>query len=439
LGLQREHSELDLQFSTKDMQRVQKTTLQKLIDLQHSDGSWRWGTWCTVGSKYHTAAVLWYMAALKRAGYLPDDNANLNRMIERALKFYDSMVDDTDLQYTVTRSAFPNVTQSLNGKKVSDATVQWINKNWKKFDVSTKALAATALQYTGNKNMAKTLIGSLNEFGTQTKSKGFEFMNVRSLPTYAHLLHAYAAVTPTSEHVDGLRQYLIVRKQATDWGTYAVTSDIVAAMINSGTKWTVPAEGATIAVDGTPVDVQSIGRTGSITTDVTGSRLSISVNGNTPAYGAVISRYDAPMTNVAAYSDGEISIAKDMYVQRNGSWQKADTLRVGDKLKIVLTVKASRPFSDLVITDDRAATLMPTVQNAGWVYGDGISAYRENRNAATNLYVNYMSKGTYKLEYEMSVNNAGTFASGIATVTCAQAPELTAHSAGTTLHVSPQK
>jgi hypothetical protein len=438
LGLNKQHPELALQLDIKDMQRVQKNSLKKLLELQYSDGSWRWGKWCTFGSKISTATVLSYMATLKRAGYLSDD-ANITAMIERALKFYDGIVTDTDLNYTVTRSAFANVEQSLNGKRVSNATVQWINKNWKKFDISTKAFAATALQYTGNKNMAKTLIGSLDEFGTQTPSKGFEFMNVHYLPVYATLLHAYSAIVPASEHVDGLRQYLIVRKQATNWGNYSSTSDIVAAMINSGTKWTVPAQGATVSVDGVQLDITSQGRMGTLTTTLSGSRLDLALAGNTPAYGAVISRYNAPMASVDACTDGEISIAKDMYVQRNGAWQNIDTLRVGDKVKIVLTIKASRPYSELIITDDRAATFMPKDQLAGWVYGDGISAYRENRNAATNLYISYMAKGTYKLEYEMSVNNSGTFASGIATVTCAQAPELTAHSSGTTLSVLPQK
>jgi ribosomal protein L2 len=111
---------------------------------------------------------------------------------------------------------------------------------------------------------------------------------------------------------------------------------------------------------------------------------------------------------------------------------------VGDKVKTVLTIKASRPFSNLVVTDDRAATFMPKVQVAGWVYGDGISAYRENANSLTNLYINYMPKGTYILEYELTANNAGQFASGLATVTCSQAPELTAHSAGDIISVYPK-
>jgi hypothetical protein len=437
LGLQKEHNELELQFNIKDMQQVQKNTLQYLIDMQLETGAWRWCKWDTLGSLFTTSKILSHMATLKRSGYLPN-NQELNKMIERALKYSDSRVKDTDLQYTIYRSAFPDVTQSLNGKCVSDATVQWINKNWKKMGISTKALAATALQYTNNKNMAKTLISSLDEFGTQTKSKGFEFMNVRNLSAYANLLHAYSAITPKSEHVDGLRQYLIMNKQATDWGNYTTTSDVVASMINSGTKWTVPAKGATVSIDGTPLDVQSEGRMGTLTTNVTGSHLDISVNGDTPAYGAVITRYNAPMKDVEAYSDGEISIEKNMYVLRSGKWETIDSLRVGDKVKISLTVKASRPFSELIITDDRAATFMPTEQLATFTFAGGFFAYRENRNSATNLYINYLPKGTHIIDYEMTVNNAGEFASGIATATCTQAPELTAHSAGTILKVLPQ-
>jgi hypothetical protein len=437
LGLMKQHPELELQFNASQLQKLMSKTQQNLIALQHADGSWRWGRWCTVGDIYATESILSLFAVLIRSGYLPSDS-KLTNMLSRAVTYTDNAVKDTDMLYTINRPAFDNVAQSLNGKCVSNATVQEIIKNWKSYDASLKARAALALHYTGNKNMAKTLMGSLDEFGTQTKTKGFEFMNVRNLSAYAWLLQAYASVTPQSAHVDGIRQYLIVRKQATDWGNYPTTSQIVSAMINSGTKWTVAADGATVTVDGAPLNISANGRMGTLTTELTGRHVAISANGKTPSYGAFIARYNAPMTAVDAYSDGEISIDKSILVQRNGKWLNADSLRVGDKVKTVLTIKASRPFSNLVVTDDRAATFMPKVQVAGWVYGDGISAYRESANSLTNLYINYMPKGTYILEYELTANNAGQFASGLATVTCSQAPELTAHSAGDIISVYPK-
>mgnify|MGYP007094136282 CR=1 FL=1 len=47
-----------------------------------------------------------------------------------------------------------------------------------------------------------------------------------------------------------------------------------------------------------------------------------------------------------------------------------------------------------------------------------------------------MPKGQYVIEYEMNVNNAGTYSLGIATLQSQYAPEMTAHSAGTALTVT---
>ena len=82
---------------------------------------------------------------------------------------------------------------------------------------------------------------------------------------------------------------------------------------------------------------------------------------------------------------------------------------------------------------NRAACFEPVEQLPRPIYSEGICFYRENRDSATNIYVTHMPKGTYLLEYEMFVNNAGTFSSGVATLQCQQAPQLTAHSAGAIL------
>ena len=92
-------------------------------------------------------------------------------------------------------------------------------------------------------------------------------------------------------------------------------------------------------------------------------------------------------------------------------------------------------MSRVIVTDQRAATLIPVIQLSGWIYGEGIMAYYENRTTATNLYLEYVPKGTYQMQYDFTVNNAGTFNSGVAEATCQQAPTLTAHSSGCLLRV----
>lgn len=439
LSLMKQHPELELKYNRQKLQSLMNGARSVLKSLQRPDGGWMWGEWSTASSAYVTGEVLDAMATLKRAGML--DDAEMERMIQRALPYWDNNVEGIDLFYTIVRSAFGTPQQSLNGRKVTNATVQDINKNWKKYDIGRKTLAACALWYTGNTNMAKTLLGSLDQFGTQTRNKGFEFKNVRSLQTYAWLLEAYGAIAPKSAAVDGLRQYLIVRKQGEAWGNSIITTDIVAAMINSGTPWTVKAGAVTLNVDGMTSVPEQTDRMGQFTVPVKGNSVSLTRGeATTPAYGALVTRYTAPSAKIEAYSDGEISITKKLMVQNaDGTWRnfnpEADSLKVGQTVKTLLTVKADRPMSNVVVTDDRAATLIPVNQLSGWVYGDGIFAYRENRAAATNLYLDYVAKGTWLLEYSFRVNNAGSFNTGVATATCSQAPTLTAHSSGCVLNV----
>ena len=51
------------------------------------------------------------------------------------------------------------------------------------------------------------------------------------------------------------------------------------------------------------------------------------------------------------------------------------------------------------------------------------------------MFVRHLPKGTYQLTYEVSANNAGRFASGIATIQSQYAPQLMAHSAGSAITV----
>ncbi len=104
-----------------------------------------------------------------------------------------------------------------------------------------------------------------------------------------------------------------------------------------------------------------------------------------------------------------------------------------------LTVKSGRDIQYVAIDDERAAALEPLDQTPTPLYSEGICFYRENRDSSTNFFITNLPKGTYMISYELSVNNAGTFASGIATIQSQYAPELSAHSSGTILKSTPMK
>ena len=436
-GLMDDHPELEYKFDERTLDGVMSDAVARLADLQKVDGGFMWGPWSTESSLWITENVLDIMSTLIRSGYMPD-NGKVKAMIDRAVSYCDVHVQRTDLMYVILRPTFKDVMQTLNGKKVTENTIQYIIKEWRGFDTAIKAEAATALKLNGHANTAALLLSSITQFGTQTPNKGLEFKNVRSLQTYAILLEAYSTIDKDAPEIDGIRQYLIVRKQATDWGNSLITSWIVQSMIDSGTPWVDKAQAPKVLIDGKPLAVEATDRMGNVSTAVKGKTLQIEKAGDIPAYGSVMATYTAQMNDIKAYSDGEISVGKALLVERDGKWVDLgkDKLKVGDKVRVVITVKSDRPMSNVIVSDERAATFEPVDQLPGYVYADALCAYRENRDAVTNLYIDYLPKGTYLIQYDVKVNNAGTFAGGTATAICSQAPSLTAHSSGLVLTVT---
>jgi len=432
---------LALIFNNKEVDKTISASISTLKKLQRADGGWAWGQWSSESSVWVTSNVLDMMAQLIQLGWMPSDKA-LTSMIDKALKFYDEKVSGTDIAYALIRPQF-SATIPSGGRRVIAKTIQDIIKNWKSYtDPAYKSIAAEALYRNKYKTMARQIMKSVEQFGVTTSAQGMRFPSVNSLSSYACILRAFAHIDPLSPAVDGLRQQLIVRKQGTDWGSAVVTTEVVSSILSTGTCWTVPAQGAVVSVGDNTVLPKSPmqSATGSITVDLShyaGDTLHISTPGVGPAYGAVFAQFSRRMDAVQPSACDDLSIEKTITLRSGTGWtQVPDTLRVGDRIKVQLTIHCKRNLQYVTIIDDRAAALEPVDQLPGWIYSDGVGFYRENRDSRTCLYIDYMRPGTYLLTYEMNVNLDGTFSSGVATIQSQYAPEISAHSAGGTLSVA---
>ena len=441
LSLYKAHPELDIPVDVKQARDIRRQAVKVLADLQRHDGGLSWGKWCSESSLWATLFVLDRIATLRMAGY---DTADIDALCTEVLRYADERVEAPDYTYGALRPAWDTPAPSLNGRQVIDKTVQHIIKNWKKFSVHDKAVAALVLHYNGNRAMARTIIGSLDQFGTHRPGKGMEFRNVRDLLTYGNLLEAYGAVTGQSAQTDAIREYLIVRRQGTDWGNSAITAYTVDAFINSGTSWASDPVAPYATFGGRPVAISDMdGRKGIIDTAITDTgagTLKLDKRSNVPAYGAVTDVYTSEASRINAFTDGEISIDKMLTVTAPDGKTYAirdDTeVPVGSTVTVRLTIKADRPYSCITVADERPAGLIPQEQVSQYVWNNSLGAYRESRPDRTNFYIYYMPKGVYVYEYKLYATVAGTYTSGVAVVTCDQAPDLTAHSAGSTLKIT---
>ena len=63
-------------------------------------------------------------------------------------------------------------------------------------------------------------------------------------------------------------------------------------------------------------------------------------------------------------------------------------------------------------------------------YQDGLRYYQTTRDVATHFFFDKIKQGTYVLEYDLKVNNKGSFSNGISTLQSMYAPEFSGNTAG---------
>ncbi|MDE7125659.1 MAG: hypothetical protein K2O12_04175, partial [Muribaculaceae bacterium] len=251
-----------------------------------------------------------------------------------------------------------------------------------------------------------------------------------------------------SNDVEALAQWLVLQKEAQNWGTSVATTQVVSSLLTSQAMQLSAAGNTKFMVGDKIVEPSKTERlTGSFTMPIgeykpSNKQLNICRDGSSPtqAFGAVLLKYKGKAAKIEASSSDAVSISKRILKRitddKGYAWADTDSLSVGDRIKVILTVVAERDMEYIVITDDRAAAFEPADQLPAFVFSEGTGFYRENSDTSTNFFISYMPKGTYLLEYELNVNNSGTFTSGIATIQSQYAPALSAHSSGSMLQIS---
>ena len=456
---------LCLLLDRNEIDAVYKKGIDRLADLQRHGGGWAWISECDEASYWTTLNALALFGRLKELNYLPNDK-RLNDMIVNAVKFIDAEVaeryrkwPDTIFEdYIIARDHYKDVVKlpSIN-QKVYNRTISHISAFWDKDDIPNKAIDAIILNNNNHATTAREILKSIREYSVSNAKYGMWWPSVDELDGWSIAkisaasiaLDAFHAIEPNCKEIDQIRQWLILQREAKDWGTSVTTADVVASILTSGTNWIAPSNSTyaiTVGKGEVKPDHTEAG-TGYFRRNINDllnpgvqNRLAIERHANHPSWGSVICQYRAEMSEVKAVSSDAAVVEKRFYVEKatpNGrKWVETTDIHVGDRVKINLRIITSRDMDYVAIIDDRAACFEPVEQLPKPIYKEGIYFYRENRDAATNIYVTHMPKGTYLLEYEMFVNNSGTFSSGIATLQCQQAPQLTAHSAGAILRAS---
>lgn len=433
---------LSVTFDSDQIKSTLDGSINILETLQNADGGFNWGPWDRESSFWTTSQVLSSIGRLNAWGYL-DSDSRLDKIIERAFVYLDTHTKYHEIAYAYVASLYPNRKPTTQAAVEAIARAAQIAvKEWHQASPDTKAQYALMLDATGYTPVAKEIMKSIAQFEVQSPLAGISFPSVYSIDSYATIMQAFAKIAPSTERLDAMRQWLVLRTQVTDdLGTWSPTS-LINAILATGSRWTtLDASMPAITINGnapTLTDVEKITGTFSLAVD-TSVPAEISVNrpaGAGVSYGAVSSVYDQDMREVKPRGSAEISVEKTFLVADGNDWKESDSFTLGQTAKVRLYVTVSRDMEYVTIIDERSAAFEPADQLAGYVRSGSVVFYRENKDSQTRMFINYLPKGTYYITYDVTAATQGTFASGPATIQSQYAPELNARSGSVEITVT---
>ena len=137
------------------------------------------------------------------------------------------------------------------------------------------------------------------------------------------------------------------------------------------------------------------------------------------ASGITVKREYLPVGKDGAAENSQLSTVRSAEGRLLPTGRKNCQLKVGDRVRVRITINADRDYDFVQVLDKRAACLEPVRQLSGWHSG----SYCTPKDYSTNFYFDCLSKGVHTIENEYYVDRAGTYETGTCVVECAYAPE----------------
>jgi hypothetical protein len=412
--------------------------VEKLSELANDDGSFPWYPGMK-GSRFVTTAVYKMLVRLqKMTGSQPmpmelvngcrtyliselnKEAAEMKKLEKKGMKNVLPSETALDIIYSLSLAGESN---KATVKSTIDYMVGKLAKVPTVYTIYGKASTAVILALNGHKAKANEYLQSINEYSVYTPEMGRYYDSPKAyyswfdykIPTQVAVIEAYKLLQADSaQFINDLQQWLLQSKRTQSWDTPLNTANAVYAFFggNNARTLTTNNNDFTIKLNGNKVDVANnpIGYVKGVETGKDLKSLSFEKTTSGTSWGAVYAQSIQTTANVAA-AGTNLKVKREIIA-------KGD-VKVGDRIKVRLTITADRDYDFVQLQDKRAACLEPVSQLSGYRWG----YYIAPKDNATNYYFDTLAKGEHVIETEYYVDREGEYTSGICTVQCAYAPE----------------
>ena len=428
--------------------------VEKLKKLQNPNGSFSW--WKGMkGSRYMTTSVAEMMVRLNAVAGVQKSTA---KMLTSAIDYLSwqtaqevrEMKKQEEKKHKVNPSemalhylyivAMDGTCVKLKAPALNDMDylLGKLKKMTGSLTIYGKAKAAVILALNYDYKTAADYLKSMEEYSVYREDMGryydtrkayYSWRNYK-IPTEVAAIEALQALDAQSiaaissassaiskqQTIEEMQRWLLMSKRTQSWDTPVNTVDAVYAFMKGNeSNWNKRAENAVLKLDGKLLPMPQDSTTlGYVRTEKAGkaSTLSINKKSDYTSWGAVYAEFKQPLSEIAFLESG-IKVSRKVENQKKA--------KVGDKIKVIITITADRDYDFVKIVDKRAACLEPVNQLSGYQWG--MECYVSPKDNTTNFYFDRLSKGKHFVEMEYYVDRKGDYQSGSCTAECTYSPE----------------
>ncbi|RFS23834.1 alpha-2-macroglobulin [Chitinophaga silvatica] len=463
-----------LLFDLKKMESELQKAIDQLAEKQLPDGSFPWfaGMYADRFITQYIVAGIGHLKkitgktdsktdviASRAIEYLDQQlNQDYRRLITSKVKVDQKQIGYYQIHYLYARSFF-NIPVKPKMAKAFEYYKAQAKKYWTKEDIYAEGMLAILFSRTNDAKTAGDIIKSLKEKAINNPERGMYWKSVEvgyswyqaPIETQALMIEAFSETGNNAKEVTDLKTWLLKNKQTSNWRTTKATADAVYAILLKGDNWLSTSPVVTIQLGNTTIqpDKQEAG-TGYIKQQIEAKavkpemgniELTVSQSKGQPSWGAVYWQYFEELDKIT-FAKTPLAIEKELYKEVNTNngplltrITENNELRVGDKVKVRIVLRADRPMEYIHLRDMRAACFEPTDVLSTVRWQDGLGYYQSTKDASTDFFFNYLNKGTHVFEYTMFVTHTGKYSNGISIAECMYAPEFSSHSEGINVKV----
>lgn len=454
-------------FNAQTVEKTLATELKQIAKFQNASGAFTWfaggpdDDYLTLYALSSFAQALSYNAQIPQAEAKKAFSYILPRIEKRLQEDKEGSVGAVSyaLYAAYTLSAFPaEWAQTSQAKPYIKRWADYADKQSRFMTPLGQIYAAAVYHRLGDDVKAARYLDLVTSRMKQNELSGAYFAPEPqswiwyndTLTTQTVTLKTLLEMRPDSDKIDPMTQWLLFNRQVNDWSDSKAAAQAVFTLLD-----VMKAKGALSLPTTYQIDWAGEQKTLKFepfdwTEDLQFTRTGAEVS--PAAFTASVAK-QSKMTDFASLSavyqtadakaspKGVINVSREYFlIKKQGDEVQLRPVKdlsevsVGDEIKVRLTITTDSAFEYVHLQDPKPAGFESDGLLSGWSWTT-VRSYRENRDAATNFFINWLPHGTLTLDYVLRPTVPGQFHAQPAQVQSMYAPEFGAHSASETLNI----